>query len=58
MPRSFGIVSESAASVEEIHAAFRRENYWLDWLAGDAASLTNSLPATLHYTTTWIAEHA
>jgi hypothetical protein len=38
MPHSFNIVSESAASVKEIHAAFRRENYWLDRLAGDAAS--------------------
>jgi hypothetical protein len=38
MPHSFNIVSESAASVKEIHAAFARENYWLDRLAGDAAS--------------------
>lgn len=38
MPHSFEIVSESAASVEEIHAAFRCENYWLDRLTGDAAS--------------------
>lgn len=38
MPRSFEIVSESAASVEAIHAAFGREDYWLDRLAGDAAS--------------------
>jgi hypothetical protein len=38
MPHSFNIVSESAASVAEIQAAFGRENYWLDRLAGDAAS--------------------
>ena len=38
MPYSFNIASESAASVKEIHAAFRRESYWLDRLADDAAS--------------------
>ena len=43
MSRSFEIVSESAASVEQIHAAFRREDYWLDRLAGDAASTLDSL---------------
>lgn len=42
MPRSFEIVSESAASVEAIHAAFGREDYWLDRLAGDAASTLDS----------------
>jgi Protein of unknown function (DUF2505) len=29
MPRSFDIVTESSASVEQIHAAFGREDYWL-----------------------------
>lgn len=43
MPRSFEIVSESAASVEAIHAAFGREDYWRDRLAGDAASTLDSL---------------
>jgi hypothetical protein len=42
MSRSFEIVSDSAASVEEIHAAFGREDYWLDRLAGDAASTLDS----------------
>jgi Protein of unknown function (DUF2505) len=42
MSRSFEIVSESAASVEAIHAAFGREDYWLDRLAGDAASTLDS----------------
>lgn len=43
MPRSFEIVSESAASVEAIHAAFGRTDYWTDRLAGDAASTLDSL---------------
>ncbi|WP_445166405.1 DUF2505 domain-containing protein [Mycolicibacterium sp. Dal123E01] len=42
MSRSFEIVSASAASVEQIHAAFGREDYWLDRLAGDAASTLDS----------------
>ncbi|WP_431230983.1 DUF2505 domain-containing protein [Mycolicibacterium psychrotolerans] len=45
MPRSFEIVSESAATVEQIHAAFAREDYWLDRLAGDAASTLDSFSA-------------
>ncbi|EHB49693.1 Protein of unknown function DUF2505 [Mycolicibacterium rhodesiae JS60] len=43
MPRSFEIISESTASVEAIHAAFGREDYWADRLAGDAASSLDSL---------------
>jgi hypothetical protein len=42
MSHSFEIVSESVASVEEIHAAFGREDYWLDRLAGDTASTLDS----------------
>ena len=42
MSRSFEIVSESAASVEQIYAAFAREDYWLNRLAGDAASTLDS----------------
>ena len=42
MSRSFEIVSESAASVEQIHAAFGCEDYWLDRLAGDTASTLDS----------------
>jgi hypothetical protein len=41
MPRSFDIVTESSASVEQICAAFRREDYWLARIAaGDAATTT------------------
>ena len=29
MPSSFDIVTESPASVEQIHAAYRRKDYWL-----------------------------
>lgn len=37
MPRSFEILAESLASVEQIHAAFCREDYWLACIeAGDA----------------------
>jgi hypothetical protein len=43
MSRSFEVVSESAASVDAIHGAFVREDYWLDRLAGDAASTLDSL---------------
>jgi Protein of unknown function (DUF2505) len=43
MSRSFEIVAESAASVDQIHAAFSSEDYWLDRLAGDAASTLDSL---------------
>lgn len=43
MSRSFEIVSESAASVGQIHAAFGREDYWLDRLGGDSASTLDSL---------------
>ena len=43
MSRSFEVVAESAASVESIHAAFGRADYWADRLAGDAASTLDSL---------------
>jgi hypothetical protein len=43
MSRSFEIVSESTVNVEAIHAAFGREDYWADRLAGDAASTLDSL---------------
>jgi len=44
MPRSFDIVTESAASVEQVHAAFSREDYWLARLAAfDVASTLDSL---------------
>ena len=40
MPRSFDIVTESPASVEEIHAAFGREDYWLARIEPGAATTT------------------
>jgi hypothetical protein len=44
MPRSFDILTESPASVEEIHAAFGREDYWLArHAAGDATITLDSL---------------
>jgi hypothetical protein len=44
MPRSFDIVTESAASVEQVHAAFNSEDYWLARLAAfDVASTLDSL---------------
>jgi hypothetical protein len=44
MPRSFDGSTESPASVEQIHAAFGREDYWLARLAaGDATTTLDSL---------------
>jgi len=44
MPRSFDILTESPASVEQIHAAFGREDYWLARIAaGDATTTLDSL---------------
>ena len=44
MSRSFDIVTESPASVEQIHAAFGREDYWLARIAaGDATTTLDSL---------------
>jgi Protein of unknown function (DUF2505) len=44
MSRSFEGLTESPASVEQIHAAFGREDYWLARLAvGDAATELDSL---------------
>ena len=44
MSRSFEILTESPASVEQIHAAFGREDYWLARLAaGDATTTLDSL---------------
>jgi hypothetical protein len=40
MPRSFDIVTASPASVEQVHAAFGREDYWLDRVAADDADTT------------------
>ena len=41
MSRSFDILTESPASVEQIHAAFGREDYWLARIAvGDATTTT------------------
>ena len=44
MSRSFDIVTESPASVEQMHAAFGREDYWLArHAAGDTATTLDSL---------------
>ena len=44
MSRSFDILTESPASVEQIHAAFGREDYWLArCAAGDAITTLDSL---------------
>ena len=40
MSRSFEILTESPASVEEIHAAFDREDYWLARIAAGEATTT------------------
>lgn len=40
MPRSFDVLTESTASVEQIHAAFGREDYWLARIAAGAADTT------------------
>jgi hypothetical protein len=43
MSRSFDVVAESTASVEQIHAAFGREDYWLARLADDANATLESV---------------
>jgi hypothetical protein len=44
MPHSFDISTESPASVEQIHAAFGREDYWLARVAaGNGATTLDSL---------------
>lgn len=40
MARSFDILTESPASVEQIHAAFSREDYWLARLEPASATTT------------------
>ena len=40
MPHSFDVSTGSPASVEQIHAAFGREDYWLDRVAADDADTT------------------
>ncbi len=40
MSRTFDVFSESAASVEQIHAAFSREDYWRARISAAAASTT------------------
>jgi hypothetical protein len=40
MPRSFDILTESPASVEQIHAAFGNENYWRARIAATHAATT------------------
>lgn len=40
MPRSFDVSTESPATVEQIHAAFGREDYWVARIAAGAATTT------------------
>ncbi len=40
MARSFDVSAESPASVEQIHAAFGREDYWQDRIAAAAGTIT------------------
>ncbi len=40
MPRSYDVSTESPASVEQIHAAFGREDYWIARIAAGAATTT------------------
>jgi hypothetical protein len=40
MPRSFGASADSPVSVEQVHSAFSREEYWLARLARLAGSTT------------------
>jgi hypothetical protein len=40
MSRSFDILTQSPASVEQIHAAFGREDYWLARIAAGGAATT------------------
>ena len=53
MSRSFDVLTESPASVEQIHAAFGREDYWLARIAAGAAETTlDSLTADADGTVT------
>ncbi|NTY62703.1 DUF2505 domain-containing protein [Mycolicibacterium sphagni] len=43
MPRSIDVLTESPATVEQINAAFGREDYWLARVAGDDSVTLDSL---------------
>jgi Protein of unknown function (DUF2505) len=45
MPHSFDVLIESAAGVDQIHAAFGREDYWLARIAAGGANATTTLDA-------------
>jgi hypothetical protein len=47
MPRSFDISTESSASVEQIHAAFAREDYWLARVAAANANTPTTLDSLI-----------
>ena len=47
MSRSFDILTESPASVEQIHAAFGREDYWLARIAVGDATIATTLDSLL-----------
>lgn len=63
MPRGFDVSTETAASVEAIHAAFGLERYWLDRLVaygGEAMTLNSLLvdsDGTVSVTTTQDLRH-
>ena len=47
MSRSFDVLTESPASVEQIHAAFGREDYWLARIAAGDAKATTTLDSLI-----------
>jgi Protein of unknown function (DUF2505) len=47
MSRSFDILTESPARVQQIHAAFGREDYWLARIAAGDATITTTLYSLL-----------
>jgi hypothetical protein len=47
MSRSFDILTQSPASVEQIHAAFGREDYWLARIAVGGATTTTTLDSLI-----------
>lgn len=43
MPHSFVVLTDSPATIDQIHAAFRREDYWLARVAGGDSTELDSL---------------
>jgi Protein of unknown function (DUF2505) len=59
MPRSFDILTESAASVEQIHAALSREDYWLARLVafGECSTLDSLIVDADGTVTVGLSQH-